>query len=111
VAALAGLSLLAAGCTGGDPYAGLEPVFCYQTLADIACYTRRDQGRGEQLVGVYLRNPEAPSAVDVQPAGAEASHAPSGSGGSIRRWLSATVDLAARILAPVGAVVGLFQEP
>ena len=34
VAALAAMGLLP-GCSG-DPYAGLEPVFCYQTLADVA---------------------------------------------------------------------------
>jgi hypothetical protein len=111
VAVLAGASLLASGCTGGAPDAGLEPVFCYQTLADVACYTRPDRGREGQLVGVYLRDTEAPRTVDVQPAGAGASRAPSGSGGWVRRWLSASVDLAARVLSPVGSVIGLFREP
>jgi hypothetical protein len=110
-AALAGLGLLAAGCTGGDPHAGLEPVFCYQTLADVACYTRPDRGREGQLVGIYLRDLEVPRAVDVQPAGPEPPRAPGASGGWVRRWLSASVDLAARILSPVGSIVGLFQDP
>ena len=110
-AAVAGPSLLAAACAGSDPYAGLEPVFCYRTLADVACYTRPDEGREGQLVGVYLRDLEAPRAVDVQPATPGAPRAPGGSGGWIRRWLSASVDLAAWVLSPVGSVVGLFREP
>jgi hypothetical protein len=110
LAFLACLSLLAAGCAERDPYAGLEPVFCYRTLADVGCYTRPDWGREGQLVGVYLRDPEAPGAINIQPAGAEASHTPSESGGWVRRWLSAPFDLAARVLAPVGAVIGVFRE-
>lgn len=54
LAALAGL----AGCSLGPEQ---EPVFCYQTLADIGCYTQPDSGRAGQLVGVYLRDPEDPS--------------------------------------------------
>jgi hypothetical protein len=111
VAVLAGLSLLAAGCAASDPYAGLEPVFCYRTLADIGCYARPDWGREGQLAGVYFRDPEAPGAINIQPAGAGASPAPSESGGWLRRWFSASVDLAARVLAPVGAVIGIFQDP
>jgi hypothetical protein len=38
-----------------------EPVFCYRTLADIACYDRPDPGREGQLVGIYLQDPDDPS--------------------------------------------------
>lgn len=36
-----------------------EPVFCYRTLADVACYLEPDHGREGRLVGVYrLRAPD-----------------------------------------------------
>lgn len=44
---------LLAGC--GNRQAEMAPVFCYRTLADVACYDRPDPGREGRLVGVYLR--------------------------------------------------------
>jgi hypothetical protein len=44
---------LLAGCGNREP--GPAPVFCYRTLADVACYDRPDPGREGRLVGVYLR--------------------------------------------------------
>lgn len=41
--------------TEGGPAAGVEPVFCYQTLADVACYFERDEAVPGQLVAVYPR--------------------------------------------------------
>jgi hypothetical protein len=111
VAALAGSSLLAAGCAGNDPYAGLDTVFCYRTLADVGCYPHPDWGREGQLVGVYMRDPEAPGAVNIKPVSASAPQPASGGEGWLRSWLSAPLDLAARVLAPVGAVIGLSREP
>ena len=51
--------LLLAGCTtrGTEPV----PVFCYRTLADIACYAAPDPGRERRLVGIYLLYPDDPS--------------------------------------------------
>jgi hypothetical protein len=75
-----------AGCAETAPLApGLQPVLCYRTLADIACYTRTDPGRESRVVGVYFRLAEDPARADfwlVEPAGGpeepepEAAHGP-----------------------------------
>jgi hypothetical protein len=46
-----------AGCGGAEPGAGPQAVFCYRTLADIDCHTRRTFAEEGRLVGVYLRTP------------------------------------------------------
>ena len=68
MAVLAALASLA-GCSFGPEQ---EPVFCYQTLADIGCYAQPDPGRAGQLVGVYLRDPQDPSAKEYWLRAAEA---------------------------------------
>lgn len=57
-ATLASLAALA-GCGWGRP----EPVrvYCYRTLADVACYDAPDRGRERQLVGVYWLGPDDPA--------------------------------------------------
>jgi hypothetical protein len=57
MAAMLGLPLLAGCARDAEPV----PVFCYRTLADIACYDRPDPGRERQLVGIYLQDPDDPS--------------------------------------------------
>lgn len=41
--------LLVAGCSGGQE---LVTLYCYETLADSACYVEPDQGRGNRLLAV-----------------------------------------------------------
>ena len=55
-----------------QPARPLAPVYCYQTLADVSCYTEPDRGRAAQLVNVYLRDPLDPIWPDLwlRPAGA-----------------------------------------
>ena len=53
-------------CAGGHPSAArLEPVYCYRTLSDIACYPGPDRNRERELVGVYLRDPGDPGWPDA----------------------------------------------
>jgi hypothetical protein len=65
-AAGAGLALIlaAAGCAGPPEGLGLEPVYCYRTLADVTCRTVPDAGREGRLVGVYLGDPHDPTRPD-----------------------------------------------
>jgi hypothetical protein len=55
-----------------QPARPLASVYCYQTLADVSCYTEPDGGRAAQLVNVYLRDPLDPAWPDpwLKPAGA-----------------------------------------
>lgn len=55
---LAGMALLS-GCAERRPPPELEPVFCYQGLAQIVCYAEPDEGRENRLVGIYLRYPDS----------------------------------------------------
>ncbi len=48
-----------------QPARSLVPVYCYQTLADVSCYTERDGGRAAQLVNVHLRDPLDPAWPDL----------------------------------------------
>ncbi|MCS6779305.1 MAG: hypothetical protein NZ555_06350 [Geminicoccaceae bacterium] len=60
-------SVLLAGCAGPsaspwrtaalapEPPGEVEPVFCYRTLAEVACYFERDRAVPGQLVAVYPR--------------------------------------------------------
>lgn len=60
-------SLLFAGCAGPsaspwrtaavppEPVGEVEPIFCYRTLAEVACYFERDRTVPGQLVAVYPR--------------------------------------------------------
>ncbi len=41
--------LLVAGCSDGQE---LVTLYCYETLADSACYVEPDQGRGNRLLAV-----------------------------------------------------------
>ncbi len=81
--AAAGLLLVAlAGCARvlpEEPARPLAPVYCYQTLADVSCYTEPDRGRAGQLVNVYLRDPSDPAWPDgwLRHAGAWPSAGPS----------------------------------
>lgn len=66
--ALVGCLLLLAGCAvpSASPWrepppapraeGPLEPVFCYRTLADVACYFERDRAVPGRLVAVYPRS-------------------------------------------------------
>ncbi|MFO1047879.1 MAG: hypothetical protein U1E52_08290 [Geminicoccaceae bacterium] len=91
------LLALAACATPDEP----ETVYCYRTLADVSCYLTPDQGRESRLVGTYVRGPE-PTAAD-EPAPDE--------GGAITRWLGATIDLAGRLISPIGSIAGLVVNP
>ena len=48
-----------AGCAEAPPQAQpgdsgrVWPVFCYRTLADVACYAEIDPGRERRVVGIY----------------------------------------------------------
>lgn len=45
-----------AGCADAAPEARPDrvwPVFCYRTLADVACYAGLDPGRERRLTGIY----------------------------------------------------------
>ena len=99
---MAGLHLLI-GCAGPS---GLQTVYCYRTLADVSCYEAPDQGREARLVGTYQRAVPSP-ATAAQPT---ASPAPPSRPGALQRWFFASLELAARILAPIGPVLGLFRE-
>jgi hypothetical protein len=57
MAAMLGLALLAGCASVQEPV----PVFCYRTLADIACYEAPDPGREGRLVGVHLLDPDDPA--------------------------------------------------
>lgn len=57
MAAMLGLPPLAGCARDAEPV----PVFCYRTLADIACYEAPDAGRERQLVGIYLLHADDPS--------------------------------------------------
>lgn len=62
------LPLVAGACAAPPQPASLavlQPVYCYQTLADVACYARPDRGREGQLTGVYLRDPRDPGWPDL----------------------------------------------
>ncbi|HMR29906.1 MAG TPA: hypothetical protein PKA13_03200 [Geminicoccaceae bacterium] len=56
-AIVAGLLAAAlAGCSDAASEAAPErvwPVFCYRTLADVACYAEIDPGRERRLTGIY----------------------------------------------------------
>lgn len=52
--------VLAACASSHREVARLEPVYCYRTLSDIACYAAPDRNRERELVGVYLRDPGSP---------------------------------------------------
>jgi hypothetical protein len=47
-----------AGCSGAPTG---EPVFCYQWLLDVSCYTDPYPGADARLLGVYLRDPGDPA--------------------------------------------------
>lgn len=57
MAAMLALPILAGCAREPEPV----PVFCYRTLADIACYAAPDEGREQQLVGIYLLDLDDPS--------------------------------------------------
>jgi hypothetical protein len=60
------LAATLAGCASPRPPAAhLEPVYCYRTLADTACYAEPDRDRERELVGVYLRDPGDPGWPDA----------------------------------------------
>lgn len=48
-----------------QPARPLAPVYCYQTLADVSCYTEPDRGRAAQLVNIYLRDLSDPAWPDL----------------------------------------------
>lgn len=48
--ALVGLPLLVTACGWGEPAA--VTLYCYETLADAACYLEPDTGRGNRLLAV-----------------------------------------------------------
>ena len=93
------LLLVPGGLAGCATSPELEQVYCYRTLAEVSCYLTPDQGREQQLVGTYQRDPT--------------SHAQGGDPPEDEGWLFglvyASADLAGRILSPVGSVVGLFR--
>ena len=83
-----------------------QTVYCYRTLADIGCYTQPDPGRESRLVGTYQRRSGTESADDTGSVG----DAPSGRG-ALGRWLGASLELAGRLVSPIGSVVGLVVDP
>ena len=80
------------------------PVYCYRTLADVSCYAAPDQGRDNQLVGVYQRDPAASGQAGGDSRATEED-------GSVTGWLVASVDFVGWILTPVVPVIGLFRGP
>lgn len=80
----------------------LQTVYCYRTLADVGCYAQADPGRESRLVGSYQRRPDGA----VEPV-ADAPSAP----GALGRWIGASLELAGRLISPVGSIVGLVADP
>lgn len=92
------LLLALAACTApSEP----ETVHCYRTLADVSCYLTLDQGHEGRLVGTYVRGPNATGADEQAP----------DEGGTLTRWLGATIDLAGRLISPIGSIAGLVVNP
>lgn len=80
----------------------LLTVYCYRTLADVGCYTEPDPGRESRLVGTFQRRPDGA----VEPG----TDAPS-EAGALGRWIGASLELAGRLISPVGSIVGLIADP
>ncbi len=102
VAPMIAMLTLTACTTQEEP----QTVYCYRTLADIGCYTQPDPGRESRLVGTYQRRPGSEGTQDTD----EVDDAPS-SGGALGRWLGASLELAGRLVSPIGSVVGLVVDP
>ena len=100
VAPLIGMLTLAACAMQEEP----RTVYCYRTLADVGCYTQPDPGRESRLVGTYQRRPEG-EVVD------NTSDDTATDGGALARWLGASLELAGRLVSPIGSVVGLVVDP
>lgn len=98
VALLIVTPMLAACAAQEEP----QTVYCYRTLADVGCYAKPDADRESRLVGTYQRRPEGA-------VGAETG-APSPPG-ALGRWLGASLELAGRLISPVGSIVGLIADP
>ncbi|MGD9508601.1 MAG: hypothetical protein AB7I59_17120 [Geminicoccaceae bacterium] len=92
-------TLTLAGCASREE---LQTVYCYRTLADVACYTEPDPGRESRLVGTYQRR------LDGAVEAADDAPAPQG---ALARWLGASLELAGRLISPVGSIVGLVADP
>ena len=102
VAPMIAMLTLTACATQEEP----QTVYCYRTLTDIGCYTQPDPGRESRLVGTYQRRPGSEGAQDTD----EVDDAPSGRGALVR-WLGASLELAGRLVSPIGSVVGLVVDP
>jgi hypothetical protein len=88
--------LALSACSGQND---LQTVYCYRTLADVSCYLEPDQGRESRLIGTYLRDPKA-QVHETAASGEER--------GGVGGLLSASLDIVARILAPIGPVLDLL---
>jgi hypothetical protein len=102
VAPLIAMLTLTACATQEEP----QTIYCYRTLADIGCYTQPDRGRESRLVGTYQRHPGSDGANDSD----AVDDAPSDRG-ALARWLGASLELAGRLVSPIGSVVGLVVDP
>ena len=102
LAPLIAMLTLTACATQEEP----ETVYCYRTLADIGCYTQPDPGRENRLVGTYQRRPGSEGAQDPDAVGDVPSDR-----GALARWLGASLELAGRLVSPIGSVVGLVVDP
>ncbi|MFL5333781.1 MAG: hypothetical protein ACJ8H8_11510 [Geminicoccaceae bacterium] len=94
---LLGLLTLAACATQDE----VQTVYCYRTLADVSCYTGPDPGRESRLVGTYRR--------ETGSIGADQSVPPRD--GAVTRVIGATLDLAGRLVSPIGSIIGLVVNP
>ena len=81
-----------------------QTVYCYRTLADVSCYAQPDPGREGRLVGTYQRRPGTEGAEEADGA------APSKQG-ALGRWLGASLELAGRLVSPIGSIVRLVVDP
>lgn len=76
-----------------------QTVYCYRTLADVSCYGQPDTGRESRLVGTYEREP-----------GSAGANAPDDEG-VLPGWIASSMELAGRLISPVGSLVGLIVNP
>ena len=94
---LLGLLTLAACATQDEAQA----VYCYRTLADVSCYTGPDPGRESRLVGTYRRGTETTGTDGLIPPRE----------GAVTTVIGATLDLAGRLVSPIGSILGLIVNP
>jgi hypothetical protein len=94
---LLGLLTLAACATQNEA----QTVYCYRTLADVSCYPGPDPGRESRLVGTYRRGTDSAGTDEPVPPRE----------GAVTTVIGATLDLAGRLVSPIGSILGLIVNP